>query len=55
MTESHLLSAESGRNEAEEFRRLAEEARVVRDQHREALELVRQERERDEPSATFGT
>jgi hypothetical protein len=34
------ISAEAGRNEAERFRRLAEEAREVRDHHREALETI---------------
>lgn len=43
--QEHVLSAESGRDEAERFRRLAEEAREVRDQHREALEIVRQQQE----------
>lgn len=36
---------ESRREEAEHFRRLAEEARERRDQHREALEVIRQEQE----------
>jgi hypothetical protein len=38
--------AEADRNEAEGFRRLAEEAREVRDHHREALETIRQQQER---------
>ena len=35
---------EAARCEAEQFRQLAEEAREIRDRHREALETVRQER-----------
>src|SRR6185503_6276089 len=36
------VAGEAARNESEQFRRLAEEAREVRDQHREALETIRQ-------------
>jgi hypothetical protein len=39
-------AAETARNEAEQVRRLAEEALGVRDHHREALEAIRQEPER---------
>jgi hypothetical protein len=39
------LSVLSHAGKAEQFPRLAEEAREVRDHHREALETVRQERE----------
>src|SRR4030095_12076883 len=40
------IAAEAARNEAEEFRRLAEEARESRDHHREALHTIRPEPQR---------
>jgi colicin import membrane protein len=45
VVDNKIAVSESSRDEAERFRRLAEDARVVGDQHREALEAVRQERE----------
>jgi len=40
-----VMSVEAARNEAEQVRQLAEDARDVRDQQREALEAIRQEHE----------
>ena len=43
------MSSEATRNEAEQFRRLAEEAREVRDHHRDALE------QSDRSESDYGT